>query len=89
MMNMLQQMMQQQQELTPEEELLRHQKPIASAQRTLLDILEYTRRSIPQDIFTELVTSLQENLNTQLDKMKMTAIPNASDIVSINGQPVK
>ena len=73
---------------SPEDELLRHQKPLASVMRSLIDILEYEKQNLSMEVFNALVESLQTNLNNQINRIKMPAIPNATEIVSINGHSV-
>lgn len=72
-----------------EQDLIKHQEPVAAAMRTLMKILEYEKNILPMNIFNSMVDSLKENLNISLDKVKVPNIPPMSDVVSVNGEPVK
>lgn len=64
-----------------------HQEPVAAAMRSLMKILEYEKKILSFEEFSQMVDSLKTNINTSLDKLKMPTIPPMSDIVSINGEP--
>lgn len=91
MLEVLQNMLNQQRINNPQntqDDLLRHQEPVAAAMRTLFKILEYEKGILPQDIFVPMVQSLQDNMNQTFEQLKIV-IPPMSDIVSINGEEVK
>ena len=72
-----------------EQDLIKHQEPVAAAMRALMKILEYEKNILPMNIFNSMVDSLKENLSIALDKVKVPNIPPMSGIVSVNGEPVK
>lgn len=86
MINLLQQMLNQN---TKEDDLIVHQEPLAYAMRSLFKIIEYEKRILPTDIFNPMIQSLQDNMNETFEKLKIPNIPPDSEVVSINGEPVK
>ena len=55
--------------------------------KSLMGILEYEKKILDPESFTQMVDSLKENIVQALDTLKIPAIPPMSDVVSINGEP--
>lgn len=72
---------------TTEDELLKHQRPVAAAMQAMMKILEYEKSYLSPEFFTQMVDSLQENIINAFNQLKMPPIPPMNEIVSINGEP--
>ena len=71
---------------TTEEELLKHQRPVAAAMQAMMKILEYEKTYLSPEFFAQMVDSLQENIIKAFNQIKMPPI-SMNDIVSIHGEP--
>ena len=71
---------------TTEEEMLKHQRPVAAAMQSMMKILEYEKTYLSPEFFAQMVDSLQENIINTFNQLKIPPI-SMNDIVSINGEP--